>query len=276
MTESVAQSNMVDLPTGRFHYLSWNAERDDLPPALLLHGVTSSALSWVRVGPALADRYRVYALDMRGHGDSVKSNAGTYTLRAVADDVLAFMQALNLQRPLLMGHSWGGATAIVLASGAESSVRPPALAQVILEDPAHNFSGFISEDRTISYTRDIGRPAQELRIEIAATNPGWTSADVEGKIDALQKVTREAVISVFADGSQAGELLPRLTQIHAPTLLIRAGRNQDTTLDDKAWELAQQYLPPRSRAVELPGASHNIHRSRFNEFMRVVDEFLHA
>jgi len=66
--EIMAQSQTIELPAGRFHYLSWGAERTELPALVLLHGITSSAQSWVRVGPALADRYRVYALDMRGHG----------------------------------------------------------------------------------------------------------------------------------------------------------------------------------------------------------------
>ncbi len=57
----------IVLPDGRFHYVSWGAERTDLPAAVLVHGITSSAWAWVRVGPALAGRYRVYAFDMRGH-----------------------------------------------------------------------------------------------------------------------------------------------------------------------------------------------------------------
>src|ERR1700730_15464995 len=117
---SVVRSQMIDLPAGRFHYLSWGAERTDLPSMLLLHGITSSAQSWVRVGPALATRYRVYALDMRGHGESIKPPAGAYSLRHTADDAAAFIEALGLDNPALMGHSWGGATAIVLASGAGS------------------------------------------------------------------------------------------------------------------------------------------------------------
>ena len=86
---------MIDLPAGRFHYVSWGAERTERPSVVLLHGVTSSAQSWVRVGPALADRYRVYALDMRGHGDSIKPARGSYSLRHSADDAIAFIEALG-------------------------------------------------------------------------------------------------------------------------------------------------------------------------------------
>ena len=277
MTENrnaMAQSHFVDLPDGRFHYLSWGEERAELPSALLLHGITSSAQSWVRVGPALADRYRVYALDQRGHGDSIKPARGAYSLRTSADDALAFMEALALERPLLMGHSWGGATAIMLASGAGTAKPVPDFSSVILEDPAYTFGRGNAEERAASYTRDIGRPADELRPEIIASSPGWTEADIEGKIDAMQKVTREAVISVFAEAGEAGDLLSFLAKIAVPTLLIRADPVLGTTLGDAAWERAKQNLPARSRAIQIDGATHNIHRSKFVEFMQVVNDFL--
>jgi len=272
--DKTAQSHIIDLPDGRFHYLSWGAERSELPSVLLLHGITSSASSWVRVGPKLAERYRVYALDQRGHGDSIKPSRGAYSLRRTADDALAFMEALSLEHPVLIGHSWGGATAIVLASGAWTQKPAPNFSHVILEDPAHNFGRGDPEERSAFYTRDIGRPPHELRPEIAASSPGWTEADIEGKIDALQKVTREAVVSVFSEGGQAGDLLPLLAKITAPTLLMRADAALGTTMDAAAWERARQYLPAHSRAVEVNGATHNVHRSKFAAFMQVINDFL--
>ncbi|HEY7348371.1 MAG TPA: alpha/beta hydrolase [Ktedonobacterales bacterium] len=272
--EMGGQSRWIDLPGGRFHYLSWGAARTARPSALLLHGITSDAQSWVRVGPALADRYRVYALDMRGHGQSIKPAPGAYSLRHTADDAAAFIEALNLDHPAVIGHSWGGATAIVLASGAWSQKPIPLLSQVILEDPAHSFGRGDLEERIANYTRDIGRPAQELRVEIAADNPGWTEADIEGKIDALQHVTREAVVSVFSEADQSNELLPLLARIKTPTLVIRADAALGTTLDDADWEQTKHYLPAHSRAVEIAGATHNVHRSSFSPFMQAVNDFL--
>lgn len=275
MSDSVVmRSEMIDLPAGRFHYISWGAERADLPAALLLHGITSSALSWVRVGPALATRYRVYAFDMRGHGESIKPPPGAYDLRATADDAAAFMEAMQLERPIVIGHSWGGATAIVLASGAGSQQPVPRISRLILEDPAHHFGSGDAGVRAVSYTKDIGRPVAELRAEITAGNPGWTEADIEGKIDALHKVTREAVISVFDEAGRAGELLPLLADIDIPTLLIRADPALGTTLDDAAWEQAKLFLSARSRVMQIDGATHNIHRGSFGAFMQAVNDFL--
>ncbi len=270
------QSHMIELPTGRCHYLTWGVERKDLPIALLLHGITSSALSWVRVAPALADRYRVYALDLRGHGDSAKPPRGNYSLRQTADDVLALMEARKLQNPLLIGHSWGGAIALVLASGAGSEKPVPAFSRIILEDPAVNFGRGDPEKRAADFVKDIGRPYDELRSELYANSPGWTEDDIEGKIHALSCVSREAVISVFADAGREGDLLPLLARLPAPTLLLRADADLGTTMNDAAWAAAQGYLPAHSRAVQIDGANHNIHRHKFEAFMQAVNDFLRS
>jgi pimeloyl-ACP methyl ester carboxylesterase len=271
-----AKSNIVDLPAGRFHYLSWGTAYPDRPAVVLLHGITSSAKSWIRVGPALADRYRVYALDMRGHGESPRPPTGNYGLRETADDAVAFIEALALERPVLVGHSWGGATAILVASGFSSSNPVPDLAQVVLEDPACKFFSdqYTADEIAASYVKDVGRPAAEVRSELIANSPGWTEADIEGKLEALNQLSVEAVFSVFQQGSQMGTLLPQLAELSAPTLLLRADPNGGTTLPGATWDEARALLPSHSRAVQIDGASHNIHRSKFDEFMQAVNAFL--
>jgi pimeloyl-ACP methyl ester carboxylesterase len=132
----------------------------------------------------------------------------------------------------------------------------------------------VSPELQATVTRDIGRDAQELRAEITVNNPGWTEADIEAKIDALHKVTREAVESIYIDAGKEGDLLPLLANITAPTLLIRADAQMGTVLDDAAWKQAKGYLPAHSRAVEIKGATHSIHRGTFDAFMQMVNDFL--
>jgi N-formylmaleamate deformylase len=272
--EKMVQSQMINLPSGRFHYLSWGAEHTELPGMVLLHGMTSSALNWVRVGPALADRYRVYALDMRGHGESIKLPRGSYSLRQTADDAIAFIETLGLQHPVLLGHSWGGATSIVLASGAGSQKPVPQLSHLILGDPPPRLHS-VSPELQATVIRDIGRPAQQLHAEITANNPDWTEVEVEARIDALHKVTKEAVESIYIDAGKEGDLLPLLATIAVPTLLIRADAHLGTVLDDAAWQQAKRYLPAHSSAVQINGATHGIHRGgTFGAFMQTVNDFL--
>lgn len=270
------QSQMIDLPAGRFHALIWNQDRLDLPSIVLLHGITSSARSWMRVGAALADRYRVYALDMRGHGDSVKPAAGPYSLYDTASDVAAFMQALSLTDPVVLGHSWGGATALILATKVASQLPELAFRKIILEDPAHNFGTGDPVQRASRFSGDIGRPEEELRAELPRLNPEWSTADIEAKIYASSHVSYEAVLSVFTEAGNQGDLLPLLGELPAPTLLMRADAKLGSTFTDAAWEEAQGLLVPGSHAIHIAGATHNMHRNRFDAFMQAINTFLSA
>src|SRR5580700_9360478 len=90
----------------RFHFLEWGNQ--DAPPVLLLHGGNQSAHSWDLVSLHLSDRYHVYALDQRGHGDSEWTRDQDYTLQARAEDALAFISQEGLGTPIIFGHSMGG------------------------------------------------------------------------------------------------------------------------------------------------------------------------
>ena len=83
---------------------------------LLLHGITSSARTWWRTGATLAQRgYHVYALDLPGHGQSDETD--DHRIEALAGLVSEAVAPLGLERPHLIGHSWGGAVALALALG---------------------------------------------------------------------------------------------------------------------------------------------------------------
>ena len=86
----------------------------DGPAIVLVHGITESVQTWAPITDALAQRHRVVALDLRGHGRSGK--AERYDLEAMAGDVVAVAMAEGLEAPHLVGHSLGGA--VVSAVGA--------------------------------------------------------------------------------------------------------------------------------------------------------------
>jgi non-heme chloroperoxidase len=75
-------------------------------PILFLHGFTDSWFSFSRLLPLLPSRYHAFALDQRGHGDSERPD-GRYTLDDFAADVVAFLDAIGVQRATLVGHSAG-------------------------------------------------------------------------------------------------------------------------------------------------------------------------
>lgn len=74
---------------------------------LCLHGWPQHWYEWRHLLPALADRHRVLALDLRGFGWSDAPRDG-YEKESLADDVLAVLDALGIERVKLVGHDWGG------------------------------------------------------------------------------------------------------------------------------------------------------------------------
>jgi non-heme chloroperoxidase len=78
----------------------------DGQPVLFLHGWPDSSFSFSRVIPFLPERYRVFVLDQRGFGDSERPATG-YSIRDFADDAAAFLDAMNIARAAVVGHSFG-------------------------------------------------------------------------------------------------------------------------------------------------------------------------
>ena len=111
-------SSYVDLTAGRFHYRQWPADAD-APSVVLLHGNGDTSTTWSRVAPALsAAGWAVFAPDLRGNGSSVRPPVGCYGLAEVAADVQDLIDALRLRDPAVVGHCWGAAVALTLATGA--------------------------------------------------------------------------------------------------------------------------------------------------------------
>ena len=98
---------------------------------LLLHGLASNARIWDGVASRLAGAcLLVAALDLRGHGDSDQPDQG-YDFASVGRDLASALAGLGLERPVLVGHSWGANVALQFAAE-----RPGALAGLALVDGA--------------------------------------------------------------------------------------------------------------------------------------------
>src|SRR5262245_26879452 len=105
----------------RFHYTEWG--EPTARPLIMLHGVTGHARTWDEEAALLAERYRVLALDQRGHGDSEPAADGDYTVAAMAADLTAFVDALGLDQVSVVGLSMGGRVAIAFAGQAPRRVE---------------------------------------------------------------------------------------------------------------------------------------------------------
>ena len=112
----------------RLHARDWGGSG---PVVLLLHGLASNARIWDGVATRLAGAgLRVVALDLRGHGASDQPGSG-YDFASVGRDLAAALGGLGLERPVLVGHSWGANVALQFAAD-----RPGTVAGLVLVDGA--------------------------------------------------------------------------------------------------------------------------------------------
>ena len=91
-------------------------------PVILLHGYTDSWFSFSQILPMMDQKYRVYTLDQRGHGNSDRP-VGGYAMEQFAADVIAFMDAKKIQQATIVGHSMGSFVAQHVAVVAPERVK---------------------------------------------------------------------------------------------------------------------------------------------------------
>jgi pimeloyl-ACP methyl ester carboxylesterase len=267
-----AQLRFVELPDFRMAYREWG-DPTATDALVLIHGITSSSLSWVRVAPSLlARRPRVIAVDLKGHGDSEHPATG-YRIADQADEVAYLCQSLGLRTVSVIGHSWGGGIALLLAAQGNAPID-----RLVLEDPGVG-QRRLTPDETAArqqmvdmYVSSVGLSHDEAEARFRPNlATGWTPRDVDGKIDAAMKGNPAAVKAVF-DENGRWDLLNRFAELRCPTLLVRAEVSRGGIVGDEAVALAQANR--RVRVVTIPDADHNIHRGQFDAFMAEVEPFL--
>lgn len=271
LDSTVPALDFVDLHGYRMAYREWG-DRTSSRVVLLVHGITSSSLTWIRVAPALAHQRRVVAVDLKGHGDSDAPPAG-YLLSDQAREVVGLARALDLPAVCLVGHSWGGGIALAAATGTDLPVR-----RLVLEDPAigGRDPGWQHPEArakaTAGYVASVGLTREQAE---AAARPnlalGWTEEDVAGKIDAAMKGSPAAVQAVFVENGP-WNLVEALEQVQCETLIVRAENALGGIVTPEA--LARAETNPHVQVVTVPGADHNIHRGRFAAFMACVEPFV--
>lgn len=105
-------------------------EQGEGPPLLLIHGFGTNAFTWAKIRVMLSLRNTVFAVDLKGFGDSPKPHDRAYGLHDQAACVLSFIERRNLQDVAIVGHSWGGAIALLVAL--ELQQRAPARLRSLL------------------------------------------------------------------------------------------------------------------------------------------------
>ena len=143
-----AERRSVVVAGVRTEYLE---QGDGAETLVLLHGLVGCAATWLRMMECLPARFRVIAVDLAGAGGSERGEGIDAGLGAHAERVGLFLEAVGVERAVMVGHSHGGAVALRLAAD-----RPELVERLVLMGPAHPY--FRDADMVIRfYLSAVGR-----------------------------------------------------------------------------------------------------------------------
>ncbi len=255
--------------------LQWDPDRPARGRVVLLHGMTSQAATWWRIGPALAARgWQAVALDLPGHG-TMPPLSRPLDLDTLVEGVA---DRLPVSVDLLVGHSLGAIVALALAG------RQPATARaLVIEDPP----GPCGADPAaladaLAADADLVRADRDrlIRRERDA-NPRWAPEDVEHAIDGIAAADATAIIAGL-HGPLRWDPAALLPLVRVPVLVLAApdappgSFNSDGgTALRGADRTAVQTLVPPDRFVVLDG-SHCLHRDQPERWLQAVTTFADA
>ena len=204
----------------RLHVHEWGPA--DAPPLLCLHGVTSHGIRFRRLAQERFGDFRVIAFDLRGHGQS--DWEPPWDLGTHVADVIETMDSLDLGRIDIIGHSFGGRTAMELAAR-----HPERVSRLVLYDPAVWVPPPVALKRAEDLRADESFGSIEEAVDARlVTDPKTPRAYLEEELpEHLRRMedgrwryryARTAVIAAYGEMAKP----PPLAEVLAPTLLIRA------------------------------------------------------
>jgi N-formylmaleamate deformylase len=253
--------------------LHYSRTGGDKPPLVLAHGFSDDGLRWTPVAEALAPHYDVIMPDARGHGKSDGPEAG-YDPLTLAEDLHGVITGLGLHRPALLGHSMGGATALLLAA-----LYPAVPGAILVEDPGGLRFGPPPDSAGDQERAARGRgwvtglkrrTREELIARQREETPHWSDAEFGPWADAKLRLSFNVLNYRTPVPIDWDALLPRIT---CPALLITADPARGAIVTPEMARELQQRIP-HLRIASIPNAGHSIRRDRFEEYMRAVREFL--
>ncbi|MBD8630906.1 alpha/beta hydrolase [Oxalobacteraceae sp. CFBP 8755] len=256
----------------RQHYLRYGGqegERASRDAVIIVPGITSPAITWGFIGERFGQQFDTYVLDVRGRGLSSASDTLDYSLDAQAQDVIAFAEALGLDRYAVVGHSMGGRIGIRAARA-----QPRGLTRLVIVDPPVSGPGRRAYPSKLPWYVDSMRLAREgcSAGQMRDFCPTWTDDQLRLRAEWLHTCNERAVIESF-EGFHSDDIHQDLPSLALPTMLMVASRG-DVLLPADIAEF--NTLVPHLAVSRVENAGHMIPWDNEEGFYAAFGDFLGA
>ncbi|MFJ6930449.1 alpha/beta fold hydrolase [Streptomyces nigra] len=223
-------------------------------PVLLLHGLAGHAGEWDVPAQRLSPRYRVVAVDQRGHGASERHPRDVSRAAYVAD-VVAVADHLALRRPVLVGQSLGGHTAMLVAAAHPGLVRGLVLVEAGPGDPNPDTPADIGTWLSSWPTPFPSREAAAAFLGGGPFGAGW-AAGLEERDDGFwPRFDRDVMVRSLAENAQRS-FRSEWEQVACPTLVVLG---QSSFVPAREVDDMLRGQRPMTTAMSIPGTGHDLH-----------------
>ncbi|HSH09715.1 MAG TPA: alpha/beta fold hydrolase, partial [Oceanipulchritudo sp.] len=238
------------------------------PPLLLLHGLLGSSRNWQSAGRMLAESLRVYALDLRNHGESPHHDQLDYPIMAA--DVLAWMDTVGLARIHICGHSMGGKVAMYLACRYPERFTSLTVVDIAPRAYPPRWEKEFATMRRMPVTGFTRRSEAEEWLEEEVRDWGFRKFLVSNLERAPEggfrwmvnlAILQAALPNLFQQIPQDGQ------RYEGPTLFIRGGNSR--FIEDEDMELIRRFFP-FFELETIPEAGHNVHFDQPQAFVEAL------
>lgn len=245
------------------------------PPLVLLHGGMDDSRSWRRQVDGLADEFTVLAWDAPGCGQSSEVPE-SWRMPEYADALASWLRAIGIERPHVLGLSWGSSLALELYRR-----HPHMPASLILASAYAGWAGSLSSEETAARLDGVLASAGAPLEEVLEALPGVLSAGAPSGL-------REELTAIWADNTGSrkpggyramahsmaeADLRDVLPRIEIPTLLLYGELDQRSPLK-VAHELNERI--PSSQLVVIEGVGHLANVEAPDEFNAHVRTFIRS
>jgi esterase len=269
--EAAPGEKFVTVRGMRFHYLDWGGSGER--SMILLHGIGDNAHIWDAFSRAAAPSFRIIALDQRGHGLSSHAVPPSYRCEDYVSDLTDIIDALGIDKPVLVGHSMGALHATAFAAGAPARVA--ALVHVDIEPCPPGWN----KKYLLNLYRDL--PDYFPSMEAFAAHQCQNSPHA----DAARLLSHAPFALSRGDDGMYRQLFDRETLRHfdaydlraalasvlCPTLVVRG---QDSPVMGREIAREMSLAIYRGSFAEVPAAAHPVMTDNPTAFQRAVFRFL--
>ena len=251
--------------------------KEEKPVIICLHGMYGRAETWSDFISHYADKYRVIAPDLRGHGRSGKPD-GYYTFDEMGEDVVELMDGLGIKQAILVGHSMGGDIAGYVASRYPDIIQAAAILDKtakgpkrhipVLSSQVNEFDAFTKEWNEVFDTRKEALECIKRASGSELETEYFVNSLYEDETGYRFLFSKQALAAYRANEYDWMDLLP---QISCKTLLIKSAGEGSVTKQDF---LDMEACLKDSIVYIMSNTNHNVHLAEKEEFYQIFDQFL--